>query len=130
MDLMGKKYYFFAFSILLIIAGFIGYLVNGLQLDIQFQGGTIIEMQMNDSNFDTDKAEKIVSETINKKAIAQKSQTINAKDSTKKIDLLTLNIGSKEGLSGEEQNKVVEAIRKEFKVTSTEMNVQNVQPLI
>ena len=38
-DLMGKKYYFFALSILVLLAGVIGYFINGLQLDIQFKAG-------------------------------------------------------------------------------------------
>lgn len=130
MDFVGKRNYFFAISIVLLLAGLIGYIVNGLQLDIQFQGGTIIEMQMNDSNFSTEKAEEIVKNEIGKKAIAQRSQTINAKESGKKIDILSLSVGSAEALSGDEINKAVAAIRKEFNVSSAQMNVQNVQPLI
>lgn len=130
MDFIGKRNYFFALSIALMIAGLIGYFVNGLQLDIQFQGGTIIEMQMNDNTFSTEKAEEIVKNEIGKKATAQKSQTINSQETGKKIDILSLSVGSAEALSGDEINKVVVAIRKDFNVSSAQMNVQNVQPFI
>ena len=43
-DLFSKRYYFFAISIILLLAGFIGLLVNGVQLDIQFEGGTLIQI--------------------------------------------------------------------------------------
>lgn len=130
-DIIGKRNYFFALSIILTLAGIIGYFVNGLQLDIQFQGGTIIQLQMNDDKFDTAKAEAVAASAINKKATAQKLQTYNAKDANKKIDLLMLKIGSENTLTNEELNKLVAALRSEFNVSSdAQMQVQNVQPFI
>lgn len=131
-DLMSKKYYFFAFSILLIMAGIVGYLVNGLQLDIQFQGGTILEIEMNDSNFDTKKAEEIVMKETGKKASAQKSQTLNTKEADKKMDMLMVSISNAdETLSGEEVNKIVDSLRKEFNIKEdAEIGLQSVQPFI
>lgn len=131
MDIIGKKKYFFGLSIILILAGVVAYFINGVKLDIQFQGGTIIQLQMNDSNFDVTKAEDIVKNTINKEAIAQKSQTIDPKNEGKKIDLLVLNIGSKDTLTGDEQNKAVDALRKEFNIkTDSEVSVNTVAPFI
>jgi preprotein translocase subunit SecF len=131
-DIIGKKHIFFTLSIVLIICGFIGYLVNGLQLDIQFQGGTVIQIQMNDSNFETAKAEDIVQKTINKRANVFKSQTIDANQTGKKIDLLVLNVASKEDtLSGDELNKVVAALRQEFNVKPNgEVSVNSVAPFL
>ena len=116
-DLMGKKYYFFALSILIIVAGFIGYMVNGLVLDIQFQGGTIMEIPMKDGNFEPRKAEDIVKNTVGKIATAQKSETYNSTGSSSKTYLLTINIANKQGsLSGEEQNKLINALRKDYNI--------------
>lgn len=45
MDILGKRYYFFALSLLLIIPGLIILAVNGLPLAIDFKGGSILELQ-------------------------------------------------------------------------------------
>ena len=131
-DIIGKKHIFFTLSIVLIVCGFIGYLVNGLQLDIQFQGGTVLQIQMNDSNFETAKAEDIVQRAINKRATALKSQTIDANQAGKKIDLLVLNVANKEDtLTGDELNKVLESIRQEYNVKPNgEVSVNSVAPFI
>lgn len=126
-DLIGKKYYFFGISILLILGGIVGYIVNGgFKLDIQFEGGTILEMYMPNADFDSKKAEEIVKKEINKEVTAQKS-----KDTARNVDLLTINVSKDNTLTGEEQNKVVDALRKEFKVQeNSEMYVQKVEPFI
>ncbi|NJD01930.1 MAG: protein translocase subunit SecF, partial [Ruminiclostridium sp.] len=87
-NLIGKKYYFFALSSIIILAGIIGYFVNGVVLDIQFEGGTVIQVQMPDDNYDTAKAEKVVKDTIGKSAIVQKASTYNAENSATKIYLM------------------------------------------
>ncbi|MGE5612841.1 MAG: protein translocase subunit SecF [Bacillota bacterium] len=130
-DLMGKKNYFFALSILILLAGVVGYFINGLQLDIQFQGGTIMQIEMPDDTFDTEKAADIVMEAIGKKAIVQKSSTINVEDSDDKIDLMVLNIGSRDTLNDEERTKVIEALRAEFNIAKdASVNLQSVEPFI
>ena len=130
MDIMGKRKYFFILSIVLILAGFIGLMVNGLNLDIQFQGGTLIQIQMNDENFEVSKAEAVASEVINKKITGQKLKTFNAEDKDKMIDILMLKVASQDALTGDELDKVIGAIRTEFNVESGEIQVQSVQPSI
>ncbi len=44
MNILGKRYIFFALSLILIIPGIIMGLVNGLNLSVDFTGGTLIEM--------------------------------------------------------------------------------------
>lgn len=133
-DLIGKKYYFFALSILLIVCGIIGYIIHGgFNLDIQFKGGTIINMKMNDGNFDTAKAEELVKNTIQKTAYVQKSQTLNTKDTSKKYDLMVINIASSaDALSTTDIKKVEDAIIKEYKLDANTavINEQTVQPFI
>lgn len=130
-DLMGKKYYFFALSILVLLAGVIGYFINGLQLDIQFQGGTIMQVEMPDDNFDTERAADIVMETIGKKASVQKSSTIDVENSDDKIYLMVLNIGSRDTLNEDERTKVLDALRAEFNIDeNASVNLQSVEPFI
>ncbi|HTX79096.1 MAG TPA: protein translocase subunit SecF [Longilinea sp.] len=53
MNIMSKRYYFFAFSLVLIIAGVIVFATNGLPLAIDFKGGTLLEMTFNGSKMPT-----------------------------------------------------------------------------
>lgn len=136
-DLMGKKNYFFAFSILIILTGLVAWFVNGgvnggFKMDIQFEGGTILQMKMDNNDYDVKKAPEVVKKTINKEASAQKSQTIDTKNAKEKVYILQVNIASKDTLTGEEFNKVVDALRKEYnlKPDSEIIGVNNVQPLI
>lgn len=46
LDIVGKKYWFFIFSLLLIIPGLISLLLFGLKLGIDFSGGTLLEVRL------------------------------------------------------------------------------------
>jgi len=131
-DFIGKKYYFFVLSALIIIAGITAYLINGgFNLDIQFQGGTVIEIQVNDNKTDIKKAEEFITSVINKKVTVQNSTILNTTEVGKDINLLIINIASKDTLTGEEQNKVIEVLKKELKlIDSPQMTVRNIHPSI
>jgi preprotein translocase subunit SecF len=49
-DILGKRYIFFALSLLFIIPGMIILAVNGLPLAIDFKGGTLLELQFPSTN--------------------------------------------------------------------------------
>lgn len=132
-DLIGKKYYFFAFSFFIILCGVAGYLFHGgFNLDIQFKGGTVIEMRMNDNNFETAKAEEVVKNVINKKVFVQKSQSLSSADANK-VNLMVINISkSDEALSGQDIRKVEDAVVKEYSLDAKTavFSEQTVQPFI
>jgi len=129
-DLIGKRKYFFALSILIILIGVIGYFINGVQLDIQFQGGTIIKIQTNDENYDTNEVQDLIQSIINKKVIVQKSSTYNVEEDDK-IYLMVLNIASDDTLTVEERTKVINAIRENYNVVeNAEITVDSVEPFI
>ncbi|MCX7709190.1 MAG: protein translocase subunit SecF [Clostridia bacterium] len=130
-DLFSKRHYFFVFSIVLILAGFVGALINGIQLDIQFQGGSLLQIEMNDNQYDTTKVESVINSAIGKKVAVQKMQTYNPKDANKMINLLQLKVTKDDTLTGEQINKVVETLKKEFSVKeNAEMQVQSVAPFM
>jgi preprotein translocase subunit SecF len=130
-DIFGKRHYFFALSIFIVISGLIGLIVNGVQLDIQFQGGTVIQIEMNDDNFDTSKVESEVGSAIGKKVTAQKLQAYNAEDSGNNINLLSLKVSKEDTLSGEELNKVVDILKTDFNAKAdAQIQVQSVEPFI
>ena len=45
LDILGKRYIFFALSLFLIIPGLIVIAVSGLPLSIDFKGGTMLEVE-------------------------------------------------------------------------------------
>jgi preprotein translocase subunit SecF len=131
-DLFGKRYIFFGLSILILLAGVIGYFVHGgFNLDIQFEGGAIVSVQMEDNKFDTEKAAAEVSKAINKKVSAQKSETTD-QTTKEKINMLVLNVAEKsQNLSSQEVSKVLDAVKKNFKVKKdTQPDIRNVSAFI
>jgi len=130
-DLMGKKNYCFAFSILIFIAGIIGLFVNGVQLDIQFQGGTIMQIEMPNDTFDTERAADIVMEVTGKRASVHRSSTYNPDSAEKNINLMVLNIGSEDTMNEEERKAILEALKKEFTIADdANITVNSVAPFI
>ena len=130
-DLFSKRHVFFVISILIVLSGLIGLLVNGVQLDIQFQGGTLLQIEMSDDQYDVSKVESVIGSKIDKKVSAQKMQTYNAKDANSKINLLQLKVTKDDTLTGEQINTVVDTLKKEFNVKeNAEMQVQNVAPFM
>ncbi|HOQ00439.1 MAG TPA: protein translocase subunit SecF [Acetivibrio clariflavus] len=112
-DFVGNRKYFFGFSALILIACIIALIYHqGMNLDIQFQGGTILEFQMKNPNVDLNKAINVAQQASGKIANAQTSYSLDT--TNERVDLLVLNIASR--LSEEEYDKVVAAIEENFEV--------------
>jgi preprotein translocase subunit SecF len=47
LNLLGKRYYFFLFSLMVIIPGLVIIAIHGLPLSIDFTGGSLVELQFN-----------------------------------------------------------------------------------
>ncbi len=142
-DLMGKKYYFFALSALIILSGVVAFFVRGgFNLDIQFKGGTIIEMRMTEKGitktaaekFDINsvKAEKIVTEVTKKNVIIQKEIVPDPADSSKSVVDMTLSIASEDTLLGTEMQAIEKAIITAYDLNSKTAIVRedSVEPFI
>jgi preprotein translocase subunit SecF len=52
-DILGKRYYYFLFSLLIIIPGLIVLAVNGLPLAVDFKGGSLMEVQFTSTELPT-----------------------------------------------------------------------------
>jgi len=99
MNILGKRYYFFLFSLLLIVPGMIVMAINGLPLSIDFKGGTALEVQF---------AAGKVPEPAQVKAIYDNLGIIDAQVQTTSDN--TLFIRSSE-LSSENNNVVMAKLR-------------------
>jgi len=138
-NLYSKRYYFFILSALIMISGLVAYLVNGFQLDIQFQGGTVVEMKANEDTFtDTNVQQKteeiaaLVQKTVNKPAQVQKLTAYDATGSKSSYDVIKISIGSQDTLSNEELASVKAAVIKEYKLDANNAVVseESVEPFI
>lgn len=130
-DIVGKRKYYFAVSIIILLIGFISFIVNGFELDIQFQGGTLIQVEMNDDKFDAEAIGQSVSNTIGKSVSAQKMQPYNVGEENKVVNMLMLKVSSSETLTDAEIDKVFAVLRSDFGVKpDAESQIQSVQPFI
>lgn len=131
-DIIGKRNYFFALSFILILCGVVGYIVHGgFNLDIQFEGGCIMTIHMNDNKFDTAKVEETVTKAINKKVTAQKAEVPDL--ANKKTEyMLQLNVATtSQTLTVEEQNKILEVVGEDFGIKKgSQPEIRNVDPFI
>jgi preprotein translocase subunit SecF len=131
-DIVGKKKFFFTFSIIITIIGIIGYFINGLQYDIQFSGGTAVQIEMADSNFKANKAVDLVKKLYNKNATAYKLKTYNPDNNKKQINILKVQISKSEGvLSSKQFSELLDQLNKskDFNVKKNpNMQVQHIQP--
>ncbi len=139
-NLYAKRYYFFILSAIIILSGVVMYFVEGFKLDIEFEGGTIIEMRANDKMFTEKNTQDLqtqiadfVTKTINKPAKVQKSTSYDVSGTnSKSFDIITISIGSENTLSNTELTKVEEAVVKEFKLNAKNAVVseESVEPFI
>lgn len=139
-NLYAKRYYFFILSAIIILSGVVMYFVEGFKLDIEFEGGTIIEMRANDKMFTEKNTQDLqtkigefVTKTINKPAKVQKSTSYDVSGTnSKSFDIITISIGSENTLSNSELTKVEEAVVKEFKLTAKDpvVSEESVEPFI
>ncbi|MBP7175483.1 MAG: protein translocase subunit SecF [Thermoclostridium sp.] len=106
---------FFAISAVIILAGLIAFLINGLNLDVQFSGGTRILIETN-GELDVQKADALVEAAIGKSVTSQMQQTNNPDAENKTIYMLRLDIASSETLTDEERNAVIDTIAQNFDV--------------
>ena len=102
-DLMSKKHIFFIISLVLVAIGVIFLAINGLMLDITFQGGTRILIEVMDDTIDSNSAAKLVEEALGKKVNSQLQQTYNPEDKGSKIYMLRLDFATAETLKNEKR---------------------------
>ncbi|MEN8906613.1 MAG: protein translocase subunit SecF [Clostridiales bacterium] len=133
-DIMGKKKIYFTISTIIAIITIVGFIVNGLQYDVQFSGGTSIKIEMADDKFDPNDASKLVKDMFKKEASAFKKTNYDPDNNKNKINILEVKISNDEGaLDSKQFNELLEEFQKnkDFKVKENpNMEIQNIQPAI
>lgn len=137
-DLYSKRYIFFILSAIILISGIVAYFTMGFELDIQFQGGTVIEMRANEDTFkntDTQQLQTeigdLVEKTVGKSAYVQKTTEYDIGNKSS-FNVIKISIGSQETLTNDEIKKVEAAVIKELKLDANNavISEESVEPFI
>lgn len=138
-NLYSKRYYFFILSALIFLAGIVSYFIYGFNLDIQFEGGTVIEMRANKDTFNESNTQQVTAEVtdlvqkaVGKSALVQKSTAFDASSNNSSYDVIKISIGSLDTLSNEELAKVKDSVIKELKLDADTavISEESVEPFI
>lgn len=125
-DFYSKRKIFIAIPLVIILIGIVFFFVNGgFVLDIQFQGGTLMQIELNDSDFDTNnpnadlvKAEEIITDIVDKRVTVRHTHSMaGSAEGGKRMDYLVVGVATgDEMLSDAEQGQIVSALREEFNI--------------
>ncbi len=121
MNILGKRYLFFLFSLLLIIPGLVIIALNGLPLSIDFKGGSLVEL-----GFAMDKAPQ-TSEIL---AIYNQNNIIDAQVQTSVDDQSSLAVIKSSSLSQEQYNSIIGSLKSSYDPNLVERRFDTVGPSI
>ncbi|SMC50255.1 protein translocase subunit SecF [Papillibacter cinnamivorans] len=117
------RYVYFAISIAVILTGVIFTLVNGLQLDIKFKGGTILNYSCV-GDVDVTKAESVIGSTLGQTVDCQIQTNITNGGQT-----LVINLAGNEGITSQDQQTVTQVLTVTFPDANMNLtNSQTVEP--
>ena len=111
-----KRYIFFGISIAIILFSLVMFLINGIQLDIQFKGGAIIKYSYT-GTIDQAKVADIATKALNRKVDTQIT-----KDFATKNQQIVLSLSGNEGLSAQDQDKLDSALKTELKDSNLKLS--------
>ena len=114
-DFLGKRKAIFIFTVSVLAAGSIISAVRGVTLDTQFTGGVILKYTCEGAP-DTEKASKAVEGVLDRPVSAQAGE-----DFVTGQEKLVLNLGGNQGISPQEQEKVLQQLQ----AVQPELNYQS-----
>ena len=121
MNILGKRYLFFLFSLFLIIPGLLIIAINGLPLSIDFKGGSLIEL-----GFAMDKAPQN-SEIL---AIFNQNNIIDAQVQTSVDNLSTLVVIKSSSLTQDQYDSIIGSLKSSYDPALVERRFDTVGPSI
>lgn len=122
-----NRKWFYAISICLMLVGVISLFVRGVELDIQFSGGTKLSYSYT-GDVATSDIESIVSSILEKSATAQ-TQTAVSEDSSRKT--VVISVGGTSSLATDQLDKITDDIKAKYPENDVELyETQSVEPYI
>ncbi len=120
-----KKWYF-CISLLLMVIGIAFIFINGVQLDIQFTGGTKITYSYS-GDINVDDAQKTVQAVVKDRVVSTQSST----SSVDGVNSLVISLSGKESLSTEEMAAIDDAMTNAYSANKPQQaSTTNVEPYI
>lgn len=107
-DFYKHRFVYFTISLCIIIAGIAAAFINGIKLDIQFQGGSILKYTY-EGKINTEEAGQLVEKAIGKAAYCQEQTTV-AKDE----QLLIVSLAGNESITSQEQETITSSLTKAY----------------
>jgi SecD/SecF fusion protein len=115
-DFFSKRRVFASISLAVIIIGIVMSFVNGVNLDIQFKGGSLVKYNYT-GEVNPDQAASLVSGIIDRVVSAQTTSSLNTDEKQ-----LVINIAGNYGLDVREQQEMDEALKAEFPDAGLELS--------
>lgn len=121
-DIVGKRNWLFALSLIIIATGITFGIIKGPKLDIDFIGGTVINITLNTNAFNIADIQNIVTE---------KTGIPNPQILTTGINNTGVSIRTAKALSPDENKAIFEAIKAKYNLTQNDPDsVDTIEPLI
>jgi len=121
LNILGKRYLFFALSLLIIIPGLVIIAVYGLPLSIDFKGGSLVEVEMSEDNAPT--TQQIVE-------IYDQNDIVDAQVQTSDQNGVILFLIRSSSLTQEQYSMIIDEIRSGFDQNLVERRFDTVGPSI
>jgi preprotein translocase SecF subunit len=107
-DFYRKRWIFFSISLAVLLLGIIMSFINGVQLDIQFKGGSILKYNYT-GELDADRAADIATNIVNRTVTTQVTTDLTSGEKR-----LIINIAGNYGLDAKVQKSLDDALKEEF----------------
>ena len=107
-DFIGKRKYFLAVSLIIIVIGLVFNIIFGTQLDISFQGGTIFTYSYT-GEIDKDQIKQIAEEKLGKEVTVDLTESL-----TGESQQITVSLANKEAIPTEQQDELTATLEETF----------------
>jgi preprotein translocase subunit SecF len=131
-DFFGKRFIFIGISVALLLVGLIGGLVNGgLNFDIQFEGGTLLEIPIRSGDLNTGEVESYIHDELGKVVSAQVQTGFDPNASDSQLVHLVIKASRSETLSDDEINTLLENLNDKYGLAEEQsVSIRTVEPYI
>ena len=99
---------FFSISIVLLVIGLVAFIINGVQLDIQFKGGAILKYSYT-GTLDTEAVADFTTQKLNRLVSAQETKDLETGQTR-----VALQLSGEYGMSAAQQNELNQALTTQF----------------
>ncbi len=123
-----NRKWFYLISLCLMIVGIIALVINGVDLDIQFSGGTKIAYSYNGDVVASD-VEAIASSVIGKSCIAQTQSAVDSESNNRKT--VVINVGGTSSLTPDQLDQLTSKLTEKYSDNDIKLyETQSVEPYI